>query len=109
MGPRAVGPVRPRANCAGACTMQPRTGRTPHRGASSTRTMDPTMSTIARAIELSAESSRSFDDAIQTGIARARQTLQNLKSVWVKDQEILLDGENPRYRVWLKATFELSD
>lgn len=68
------------------------------------------MSTIARqAIELSAESSASFEDAIRTGIERARSTLDNLKSVWVKDQEILLDGDNPRYRVWLKATFELQD
>mgnify|MGYP006300710085 CR=1 FL=1 len=64
---------------------------------------------VAKVIELSAESSESFDHAIEEGLDRARKTLDHLKSVWVKDQEIVLDesGGVSHYRVHLKVTFLL--
>lgn len=67
--------------------------------------------TIARVTEIKASSTKSFDDAIETGIARAAKTLKNIKSAWVQDQEVLTndDGSITEYRVHLKVTFVLVD
>jgi flavin-binding protein dodecin len=58
-----------------------------------------------------ASSTQSFDDAILIGVARARKTLNNLKSAWVKNQQIKLDNEGniTEYRVQLKITFLIDD
>ncbi len=66
------------------------------------------MSSLAKIIELSADSEKSFDDALHNGITQARETLRNVRSVWVKDQEVLLKGGDPSiYRLHLKVTFEV--
>jgi hypothetical protein len=39
---------------------------------------------IAKISEISATSTKSFEDAIQQGISRATKTLRNVKSVWIK-------------------------
>lgn len=64
---------------------------------------------VAKVIELSAESPESFQHAIDQGLARAQQTLDNLRSVWVQDQMITLNesGGVEAYRVHLKVTFLL--
>ncbi|HZW60054.1 MAG TPA: dodecin family protein [Woeseiaceae bacterium] len=65
---------------------------------------------IARVTEIVAASSKSFDDAIRMGIARADKTLDNITGAWVQDQELKLDGaEIKEYRVHLKITFVLND
>jgi dodecin len=66
------------------------------------------MGTVARIVEISAESDTSFEDAITTGIARAGQTLRNVRSAWVKEQHITVDGGRVTgYRVHLLVTFVL--
>lgn len=63
---------------------------------------------IAKIIELSAESPKSFEDAIQSGIARASKTIHGIKSAWVKEQQLVIDnGKVALYRVDLKVTFVL--
>ncbi len=63
---------------------------------------------IAKIIEITAESTESFDDAIEDGIKRTGESLDNIKSAWVKDQEVRLrDGKIETYRVTLKVTFIL--
>jgi flavin-binding protein dodecin len=63
---------------------------------------------VAKIIELSAESSKSFEDAIQDGIAKASKTVHNIKSAWVKEQHVVVDnGKVAMYRVDLKVTFVL--
>lgn len=63
---------------------------------------------VAKIIELSSESSKSFEDAIQSGIARASRTVHNIKSAWVKEQHVVVDnGKVALYRVDLKVTFVL--
>ena len=64
---------------------------------------------VARITEISAESSKSFEDAIVQGVARAHQTLKNLRGAWVKDQEVTIDnsGKISGYKVILKVTFVL--
>ena len=42
---------------------------------------------VARIVEISSTSTKSFEDAIVQGIDRANQTLRNVKSAWVKEQE----------------------
>lgn len=66
------------------------------------------MTSVAKIIELSADSEKSFDDALQLGIKRANETLRNVRSVWIKDQEVILEGGAPKiYRLHLKVTFKL--
>jgi flavin-binding protein dodecin len=66
---------------------------------------------VARVTEIKSSSTRSFDDAIKVGIARAHKTLKNVKSAWIENQEIFLDekGEINEYRVQMKVTFVLDD
>jgi flavin-binding protein dodecin len=67
--------------------------------------------TVARVTEISASSTKSFEDAISTGIKRATQTLRNVSSAWVKEQKITLDdaGKITSYQVHLLITFVLDD
>ena len=67
--------------------------------------------TVARVTEIKASSKKSFDDAIQAGIARAVKTLKNVKSAWIQNQEVEVNdrGEISEYRVQLKITFILED
>jgi len=72
-----------------------------------TRAEEKLMS-IAKVIEISAESTQSFEDAIGQGIEAATKTVRNIKSAWVKEQQVLIEnGKISRYRVDLKVTFIL--
>lgn len=63
---------------------------------------------VARVTEIIASSPKSFDDAIEEGIKRATKTLQNVTSVWVKDQSIDIKKDKiDTYKVVLKVTFVL--
>lgn len=65
---------------------------------------------VARITEISASSTKSFDDAVAAGIARASKTLKNVSSAWIKDQEVAIsDGKVTEYRVKLKITFVLEE
>lgn len=63
---------------------------------------------VARVVEISATSPKSFEDAVVQGIARASETLRDVKSAWVKEQEAeVRDGKVVGYKVNLKVTFVL--
>ena len=63
---------------------------------------------VAKITEISATSKKSFDDALNAGVARANKTLKNVKSVWIKDQQADVEnGKISEYRVLLKVTFVL--
>jgi len=65
---------------------------------------------VARITEISAESTKSFEDAIIQGIQRANKTLKNVKGAWVQDQKITVEGGRiAMYRVNLKITFVLEE
>ena len=66
---------------------------------------------VARITELKSSSPKSFEDAIQVGVARATKTLKNVKSAWVQNQEVTVDekGKISEYRVHLKVTFILEE
>lgn len=65
---------------------------------------------VARVTEISATSPKSFEDAIQHGIARASATLRNVKSAWVKEQTVRVENGKPsEYQVNMMVTFVLED
>jgi flavin-binding protein dodecin len=65
---------------------------------------------IAKVSEISATSSKSFEDAIVSGIARANKTLRNVRSAWVKEQKIRVkEGAITEYQVNLMVTFVVDD
>jgi flavin-binding protein dodecin len=60
--------------------------------------------------EISARSTKSFEDAMQTGITRAAKTLRNVRSAWVKEQRIeVSNGRITVYQANLMITFTLDD
>jgi flavin-binding protein dodecin len=61
---------------------------------------------VAKIIEISSESPKSFEDAIVQGITRASKTLHGIKSAWVKEQHVVVENNKVvLYRVDLKMTF----
>jgi flavin-binding protein dodecin len=65
---------------------------------------------IARVTEISSTSTKSFEDAIQSGITRATGTLRNVRSAWVKEQQIKIEGKKiTEYQVNLMITFVLEE
>ena len=65
---------------------------------------------IARITEISSTSKKSFEDAIQSGVSRACRTLRNVRSAWVKEQQIRIDKDTiVEYQVNLMITFVLDE
>lgn len=65
---------------------------------------------VAKVSEISATSSKSFEDAIQQGLNRAAKTLRNIRSAWIKEQHVRCDGATIReYQVNMMVTFILDD
>lgn len=64
--------------------------------------------TVAKVTEITSESTKSFEDAIQQGLDRASKTLHGIKGAWVKEQKVKVEnGKIVRFRVDLKVTFVL--
>ena len=65
---------------------------------------------VARVTEISSTSPKSFEDAIQQGVARACKTLRNVRGAWIKEQRVdITDGKITQYQVNLMVTFVLED
>jgi len=65
---------------------------------------------IAKVTEIISSSPKSFQDAIEKGIARANQTLENVSGAWIKDQKIdVVNGAISQYRVVMRITFVLKE
>lgn len=65
---------------------------------------------IAKVEELSATSTVGFEDAIKQGLARANKTLRNVRSAWVKEQQVRLEeGQIVEFQVNLQITFVLDE
>ncbi len=63
---------------------------------------------VAKVIELTASSSKSIEDAVENGIERANETLDEVEGVWVQDiKAIVKDGKVTEWRVNMKVTFLL--
>jgi dodecin len=65
---------------------------------------------VAKVSEISATSTKSFEDAIQHGLNRASTTLRNIRSAWIKEQTVRFDGGRiTEYQVNMMVTFVLDD
>jgi len=65
---------------------------------------------VAKVSEISSTSSKSFEAAINEGIARANKTLRNVRSAWVKEQQVRVKGGKiTEYQVNLMVTFVIDD
>ncbi|MEX0826684.1 MAG: dodecin family protein [Acidimicrobiia bacterium] len=61
---------------------------------------------VAKVIEITAQSSDGFEAAIAEGIAKASESVKNIRHAWVKDHEVhISDGKVTTWRVSLKITF----
>lgn len=65
---------------------------------------------VAKVIEISAESKEGFEAAIREGVARASKTLNHIKSAWVQGQQVVVENQKVvAYRVDMKVTFVMED
>lgn len=61
---------------------------------------------IAKVVEVNSSSSKSFEDAIQTGIAKVTETVKNVQGAWINEQKVVIrDNQITEYRVNLKISF----
>ena len=65
---------------------------------------------VAKVSEISATSSKSFEDAVQQGLARAAKTLRGIQAAWIKEQRVRCDnGRIVEYQVNMMVTFVIDD
>lgn len=63
---------------------------------------------VAKVIELTASSPKSIEDAVENGIRRADDTLDNIEGAWVQDIKcVVKNGKIAEWRVNMKVTFLL--
>lgn len=63
---------------------------------------------VAKVIEVIAQSKVSFEDAIKQAVSRTSETVSDVSSAWVKDQSVqITNGKVTGYSVTLKITFVL--
>jgi dodecin len=65
---------------------------------------------VGKVIEITAQSDQSFEDAINQGIQRACNKVDDVQSAWIKEQKVdIQDGKVSGYRVDMKVTFLVHD
>jgi flavin-binding protein dodecin len=65
---------------------------------------------VAKVLEITAQSKKSFKAAIRKGVERANQTVKGIEGAWIKEQKVLIEkGEIVGYQVDMKITFVLDD
>lgn len=66
------------------------------------------MDSVAKVSEISSTSSVSFEDAIKNGLSRAEKTIRNIRSAWIKEQQVRVkEGKITEYQVNMLITFVL--
>jgi flavin-binding protein dodecin len=65
---------------------------------------------VAKVIEITSGSDKSFEHAVRSGIKRASKTIDDISSAWVSEEKVIVkDGEVTEFRVTMRVTFMLSD
>lgn len=66
------------------------------------------MSSIAKVIEIIAESDKSWDDAAKKALAEASKTIDNIKEIWVSSMKAVVQNNKiVQYRLTANITFVL--
>jgi len=47
---------------------------------------------VAKVIEISSGSPKNFEDAVEQGIARAAQTVQDIRGAWIKEMQVKVEN-----------------
>jgi len=64
--------------------------------------------TMLKVIEVLAESDKSWEDAAQSAVTQAAESLHGIKSLYIKDMEATVENGKVRsYRINAKITFQL--
>lgn len=65
---------------------------------------------VAKVSEISVTSSKGFEDAIEKGVSRANKTLRNVRSAWIKEQQVRVKkGKITEFQVNMMVTFVIDD
>ena len=65
---------------------------------------------VAKIVELSVQSPDSYEAAIREVVERASSTLRNIRSVWVKEFEAVVENNRvSQFRVLVKISFVLDE
>ena len=65
---------------------------------------------VIKVVEIMAVSTLSWEDAAKIAVKNAAKTINNIKSIYVKEQLASVTGENiTEFRVILKLSFEVAD
>ncbi len=63
---------------------------------------------IIKVIEILANSEKSWEDATKNAIKQASKSIKNIKSAYVCDQSVVVEGDDVKeFRVALKISFEV--
>ena len=66
------------------------------------------MSSIAKVIEVIAESDKSWDDAVKNALSEAARTVDDIKEIWISSMKAIVENNKVvRYRLTAKITFVL--
>ena len=63
---------------------------------------------VAKIVEITAESPEGFDHAVRHGIERANETIDKVKGAWIEDQKVVIENGKMLFRVHMKVTFVLT-
>ncbi len=65
---------------------------------------------VGKFIELSGQSSESFEDAIRQAVQRASATIRNIRSVWAKEFEAVVENNQvTQFQVVVKLSFMVGE
>jgi len=63
---------------------------------------------VAKVVELTASSPKSFEDAVRMGIERAEKRLDRVSGAWISEQKVVVEkGKITEFRVTMRVTFVL--
>ncbi|MCB0559033.1 MAG: dodecin domain-containing protein [Lewinellaceae bacterium] len=63
---------------------------------------------VMKVLEIMAESEKSWEDATAKAVAKASETVKDIRSAYVQEQSVtVMDNKLHKYRINLKITFEV--
>jgi flavin-binding protein dodecin len=70
------------------------------------RGKEKNMSSIAKVIEVIAESEKSWDDAVKNCLSEVSETVQNIREIWVSSMKAVVENNRiVSYRITANVTF----
>lgn len=68
------------------------------------------MATVAKVSTITCRSTKSFEDAVSSGLARANKSLRHISGAWIKEQKVEIEeGKVTAWQVIMEITFVLDD